>query len=51
MTFTQTKTQSGSESYTASWLQSKLNNVTKPAKQTDTERYLAALYNCGEAAQ
>lgn len=44
-----TQTQSGSESYVASWLQSKLNSNTKPAKQTDEQRYLSALYNCGEA--
>jgi len=38
--------------YVASWLQTKLaTNTTKPAKQTDTERYLTALYHCGEAAQ
>ena len=36
--------------YVASWLQAKVaNSTTKPAKQTDEQRYLAALYNCGES--
>ena len=33
--------------YVASWLQTKL--AAKPEKQTDEQRYLTALYHCGEA--
>lgn len=50
----QNKCESGETSWESSWLKSKLHKtggLTKPAKQTDTERYLAALYNCGEAEQ
>ena len=50
----QNKCESGETSWESSWLKSKLlktagSTTTKPAKQTDTERYLAALYNCGES--
>lgn len=34
------------DTYVASWI--KLKQQTK---QTDEQRYLAALYNCGEATQ
>lgn len=34
------------QDYVASWLQAKL---VKPVKQTDEQRYLNALYHCGEA--
>lgn len=39
-------------SYVASWLQNKVatNPIVKPTKQTDEQRYLSALYHCGEAS-
>lgn len=34
--------------YVASWLK---QSLIKPVKQTDEQRYLTALYLCGEATQ
>ena len=52
MSNTQKTSKDGQTSWTSSWLESKLNaKVSKPLKQTDTGRYYAALYNCGEANQ
>lgn len=45
----QNKCESGETSWESSWLKSKLLKTAGSTKQTDTERYLAALYNCGES--